>query len=99
MTTVKIGDFFVDSWGYEQTNVDWYQVTKVSPASVWLRRVKSDRTETGYMTGECVPVKNAFIGDEKRKKLRQNSGHFNVPSDYGWCQLWDGRPKRYSSYA
>ena len=26
---VKIGDIFYSSWGYDQTNIDYYMVTKI----------------------------------------------------------------------
>ncbi len=30
----KIGQILYDSWGYEQTNIDFYQVTAVLPKSI-----------------------------------------------------------------
>lgn len=30
--TVKIGDVFYRSWGYDQTNVDYYEIVSVSPS-------------------------------------------------------------------
>lgn len=37
---VKVGDFFVMSWGYEQTNVDYFQVIElVGSCSVRIREV------------------------------------------------------------
>src|SRR4051794_18893251 len=28
--SLKVGDIITNSWGYDQTNVDWYRVTKTS---------------------------------------------------------------------
>jgi hypothetical protein len=36
----NIGDIFVAQWGYEQTNVDFYVVTKVSKSFITLLEVK-----------------------------------------------------------
>ena len=45
-TVVKVGDIFRNSWGYEQTTVDFYQVVRVSAKSVWVRRIKGDTAVT-----------------------------------------------------
>lgn len=33
----KVGDVFYTSWGYDQTNVEFYKVVRVSKASVWVQ--------------------------------------------------------------
>lgn len=71
---VKIGDVFACSWGYDQTNVDFYQVVKRSPKTVTLREIEKTQTgETGFMSGEVRPVLNAFIGDPLRRNLTGES--------------------------
>ena len=35
-TEVKAGDIIYTSWGYEQTNIDFYMVTKANGKSVWF---------------------------------------------------------------
>jgi hypothetical protein len=37
--TFKVGDIVTNSWGYDQTNVDWYRVTKTTAHFVWLKPV------------------------------------------------------------
>jgi hypothetical protein len=41
--TVKTGDVFVSSWGYDQTNVDFYEIVRVSATgkTAKARQVKS----------------------------------------------------------
>lgn len=34
--TFKVGEIVTNSWGYDQTNVDWYRVSRVSTHYVWL---------------------------------------------------------------
>ena len=37
---VKVGDYFYSSWGYEQTNVNWFQVVALAgQSSVRIREV------------------------------------------------------------
>lgn len=43
---VKVGDIFYTSWGYEQTNLDFYQVVGlVGKVTVKLRKIAKDTTE------------------------------------------------------
>jgi hypothetical protein len=36
-----VGDIVTNSWGYDQTNVDWYRVTRTTKNYVWLKPVHS----------------------------------------------------------
>lgn len=54
--TLKVGDILNTSWGYDQTNVDFYIVTRVSAARVWVRPIASDYESTGFMAGQCWPA-------------------------------------------
>ena len=49
--SLKVGDILVSSWGYEQTNNDFYQVTKTSKTCVWLIRVLLPIKEREACTG------------------------------------------------
>ena len=93
----KAGDILVSSWGYEQTNVDFYEVTEVpSPMMVIMRKIGGHRTDTGYESGTVLPVPGAFIGAPMRKKV--SSGAVSLTS-YSSAFRWDGKPKHWSSYA
>lgn len=98
--TLAVGDIVVSSWGYEQTNVDFYQVTRVvSARSVAVRPIASTLTEDGAaaMTGARMPLRDEFEGAEfvRRAEGKRVS---NVRRDHG-ASLWDGRPARCSWYA
>ena len=47
---VKVNDIFYSSWGYDQTNIDFYQVIDVLPNSVKVVKIGEDRTYTGIDT-------------------------------------------------
>lgn len=53
---IAVGDFFVCSWGYDQTNVDFYRVVGKTGKSVrlqwWTKRLVS---EAGMPTEFVVP--------------------------------------------
>lgn len=100
----KVGDILVSSWGYEQTNVDWYQVVGVTAKSVKIREIKGRVQETGFMSGESVPIPDAFIDNlwfGEQKTARINSfGRVNITSDgHITAKKWDGYPKHVSWYA
>ena len=67
-----VGDVLVDSWGYEQTNVDYYQVVGlVGKASVKIRAIGQIAEVEGQYgdRGLCVPAVDRFVGEEMVKKV------------------------------
>lgn len=81
---VKVGDIFVDSWGYEQTNVDFFQVVAKPSARTVIVREIACRTEEGSemshgMADNVFPVRDAFIGEEMKKRI-DNYGGFKTRS-------------------
>lgn len=72
---VKVGDIFRSSWGYEQTNIDYYQVTRlVGSRSIEVRAIAADSIDTHYMQGDCVPMRDAFIGEPMTKRISMAGG-------------------------
>lgn len=59
----KVGDILHHSWGYDQTNCDFYQVVETKKASVVLRKIGSETVEgsEGFMSCSLMPVKDAFV--------------------------------------
>lgn len=53
---LKVGTILHSSWGYDQTNVDFFAVTKVSGRRIWLRMIAADYEATGYMSGNTWPA-------------------------------------------
>lgn len=96
---LKLGDIFVNSWGYEQTNIDFYEVTGMTAASVRLRPIDKVYDETGFMSGTSVPIPGKYIGSEFIKRLYEFRGRPHVNMPYGSCRLWDGQPMYESHYA
>ena len=71
LESVKEGDIYVASWGWEQTNIDAYQVVAKKGATVTLREIAVASVEgsEGFMCDRVVPVKNEFIGGEFKKRI------------------------------
>ena len=97
--TVKVGDLFKCSWGYDQTNIDYYQVTKLlGQTMVEIRPIAQTGTQDGWLQGTCSPAKDKFIGGPIRKKV----GDRNVlrMTSYSWAYPCSEKDEsRWSSYA
>lgn len=102
--TVKVGDIFTSSWGYEQTNVYYYQVVELKgKSSVVVRRIAGEREYTGAMAGKMTPVKNAFLDrvDPITKRIQSHDGSKSVylkMESYEYAYPWDGQPKTFTEY-
>lgn len=60
----EIGDILVNSWGYEQTNTDFYQVIKLTKKGVYIKEIAHRlESEEGLssMAGYTYPVKDLFL--------------------------------------
>lgn len=75
---VKVGDVFRCSWGYDQTNVDYYQCTDVSGSMIQIREIGAMSEETEFMQGRSVPALGKFIGEPMRKKVSMLGGEPSV---------------------
>ena len=72
-----IGDVLMSMWGYEQTNVDYYQVVALNGLTqVTLHEIAKRREETGFIQGDCVPQPGRFIGEPRR--CRVDGAHNSV---------------------
>lgn len=99
---VKPGDIYYYSWGYDQTNIDWYQVISVTKASAKLKKLEDKKSSDGSttMTGKTVPIPNKFQKDAPiTRRISSFSGEPYMKMDHGGLSPWDGKPKRFSTYA
>lgn len=78
---ISIGDAFVSSWGYDQTNVDFYEVVgKKGKTTLLLREISQTRTyDSNGLSGKCQPLYGKFISDEIIEK-RLSNGSINFES-------------------
>lgn len=70
---VKVNDVFRSSWGYDQTNIDYYQVIAVTGKTATIRKIAQLSENTEYLQGNCVPAVNQFIGEPKKKLIQKYS--------------------------
>ena len=105
----KVGDILSGSWGYEQTNVDFWQVTEVRGKQIIMRHLCGElvKGEEGFMQGRMVPVPDAFLtqnGDEwatlrKTPSPNGSDGKGSVKiASYLYAHEWSGNPMFCSWY-
>ena len=93
--SLRVGDILYSSWGWEQTNIDFYQVIAIRGSAVDLRQLDQRTTEDGYMCGTTVPIPDAFKGKAQSHRITKN--YIRIDS----CRTawkWDGQPCRCSWY-
>lgn len=100
----KVGEILYSSWGYEQTNIDFYQVLAVKGKFVEVRELQQNKNETDWLRGTCTPRANDFVSDAPvlRKKALQswdNKEYYIKVNECAWAAPWDGRPLHWTAYA
>ncbi len=100
--TLKVGDIITNSWGYDQTNVDWYRITRTTEHYVWLKPIAGH-----LMTGEgCAPMAGyeSLALDENLKPIdgdgpetKHKASMDRVTMKHGSGSKWQGE-KLYSSW-
>lgn len=91
---IKVGDFFVSSWGYDQTNIDFFKVIALTPKGIkvqqWQsKRVTEDGPQVGVVPGEEPATDSDWsaatedMNDWERRKARKD-----VPKPILQKRLW-----------
>ena len=89
--SIKEGDIFVDSWGYDQTNIDYYVVTKKLKASIKIKQIGKNVEYGEFSTNKVTPNPLHFLSSgEEMTKIPQD-GHIKI-NGYRYAVLWDGVP-------
>ena len=109
---LEIGDVLYSSWGYDQTNIDYYQVVAlIGKTMVSVRKIACESEQTEWEQGRSVPAVNRFIGEPVRRKVKKfdhtGAGCVSITS-YSWAYPLEYREidgmrvyksKHWSSYA
>lgn len=105
---VHVGDLFYGSWGYEQTNVDFFQVVALKGQhTAILRRIAGDYIGGYALQGNVRPCRDEFIGDAEYTVRTKLSDYFDPPrvtvkhptaSGHSLDPIDDDREIGYSSY-
>jgi hypothetical protein len=97
---LKVGSILSYTWGWEQTNWQFYQVVELKGKStVVIRELNQDAgPEEGFMTNKTKPIKDSFCTERTiTKRLNKKYGWLNM--NHGLAKLWDGKEKTATHYA
>lgn len=96
---LQIGSILYASWGYEQTNIDFYQVIELIGTTIVVLRELAQEEITEWnnqFCGKTTPKPNCFI-DEPFRKRANAEGRVRMNS-FSHASRWGGAPLYYSSY-
>lgn len=100
---LEAGVILFTSWGYDQTNTEFYEVVDVpSPCYVVLQEIGAPlvRGEESFMSGNRFPDPESRIGQPFRRKVDMAGGSPSIKiSSCQTAWVWDGKEKLTSWYA
>ncbi len=101
-----VGTVLVNSWGWEQTNIEFYKVLSckgmtLEVRELYLQTVKD--SEYSHGMADMVIASDELKGIEKPFKLRIKVDYNGIPSicppeSFYYFSKWDGRPRYRSWY-
>jgi hypothetical protein len=103
--TLRPGQILVNSFGYEQTNVDFYQIVRITAARIFAKPMTKGVAPHGpeYMSGDVVPLDVVETAKEILMKpyvrsRRDEITHWGAKFKGHYCYLWNGKPESCSWY-
>lgn len=90
---IQVGDVFYNSWGYEQTNIDFYQVVELrGTKQIVVREIRHKKTkDCDFCSCMVSPIKDDFIGESIRKTVKGTIEHPYCSAEFGLLSktTWD----------
>lgn len=96
---IQAGTILYSSWGYEQTNIDFFKVLSRKGKTVTMRKIgsKVESYNDHHMSGRKVADETVTEGEVMTKRINK-FGNITLNS-FAFCGVWDGRPLSFSEYA
>jgi hypothetical protein len=99
MHSVQTGDVFAASWGYDQTNVDFYEVVSTTAKSVRIRKIGQTTVEDHGYSVRVLPERGNFLGESVTRRVRETEyGTYININSYKTASLHDGRSMHATGY-
>jgi hypothetical protein len=101
----EVGDVLVSSWGYDQTNIDFWRVVGLTPSGKSARIVPAGQRVLGSFTGgERVVAGRGGVFREQAEVTTSLIRWYEMHGEWEWCvgvpvgykvtaDLWDGQPR------
>ena len=105
--SISVGDVFYSSWGWEQTNVDFYQVVEKRGQFVTIRPIAGTYERKTWGSGVTSAIPGAFTTchrwtdeeNERGKRFKVGAGGTLRLTGFAHAWPWDGKPKHWSDWA
>jgi len=100
----KVGDIIYNSWGWEQTNIDFYQVVDAKPKTIKIAPIngkfRENQPHGNGMSAYVVPVPNKFCGDPIAKRVLsyKHNGKKYIKAEFGCFQEYKDKDGVYCSW-
>ena len=91
-----VGAVLYSSWGYEQTNIDFYQILEVKGITLTLQPIRQNRTYSRDDSGKCTAIKDDFFGDKFKARINK-WGRVKI-TEYSNASIYDGSELYWSNY-
>lgn len=90
----KVGDVLYSSYGYDQTNINYYQVIRVTARSIEIREVYQEHSDHGHDSWRTTPRLNDFRGPAKLCPIYiDERGGYSISAPVnGHLRDWNGKP-------
>ena len=82
-TQVKPGAYFYTSWGYDQTNIDFIVVVKVSPTGKTAQCRRASKIDAGGGQGQDAIMAGTAYGEPFTMKVRDDGV---LRGSYPYCE-------------
>lgn len=92
---IKVGDIFYTSWGYDQTNIDFYEVVAVRGSRIDMKELYQQNVGHEGQDDKVIPAEgpNRFKDDKIYTVSARADGTVTPLSSFEYPSKWDGKPK------
>ena len=97
---LEVGDILYGTWGYDQTNVNFYQVIRTTKCTVdMMPLAKKTHEQTGWAQRYVLPDTEKSFDPDSVLKRRRVDKYGSVKAEYCSVSKWEGQPVMETSYA
>lgn len=91
---IKVGDIFYTSWGYDQTNSEFYKVVEVKGSRIYLRELKSEIQSNDGAGSDAIVPSEEFEDDKIHTVSARANGTVTNLDGVSFLSLskWSGKP-------
>ena len=101
---MKLGDILYGSYGYNMTNVHFFQVTGVTASFALMREVDQLQVSGDADTGTVMPLPNIFTKSiyfskdiiKRKIKTGESGDEYVMATSIMRARKWDGKSKRFN---